>query len=928
MSTERLQPFYPNETASTPVQFQPGYTPTYPGTNGPQFEQGYAQQGEAYGAPQIPINKHKQNISGQRISKNQTVLADHHKNCMILLSEKNSQGNNGTVEYNSPYIPSNLTTEERQKTSVVTDVICAGTVEVISVDKIVSADDNNNMPSSMTLLIVSASGEQKSISKDIEILNDKKEFEIFLAEQGVIMSPGKPVSYIVSYLRLELQKAPKNTVHKGYYSDEQGIHIEDERRVLLNSLDSTELPAVLGIHVPNDIPKAFYEITIVSQGIIARFAERLKEDKPDLTRVIVFKVADCVKAENELADIFCVSAEHVIIPEKDFRSKLHMNSISFIKLSDQTDHKKKRTIQQTINYLYSVSHADHENPCDTIVVIVIQNDKILGDYLSSEQILVIPYSPIYCGRNAVRIADLFQSLYLKDTRFLDELKAIARKHQNGLLSEYDCDEHLIQIFSWCMAILEMMLTRFRFNIDDEDIPKILEQYCEFLINIEDSADGSVIEILRDFLAGDGRDILIRKEDLPPDCNKKRLIGYNDSDIYITPPLFNELAENNNMKKTLFAQRLKEAGILSSGEKYQRNVALTSGQARLYDIKLDKLFEPGQIKIEPYDFADCDPGIMIEIGLCGSRKIYFSTSDRKGTDNGNIFVSGSSGTGKSYFLKKFAHSAAAQDIEVVVIGTEDTCPDFNGECDEYRVDPENLLAFDYDLRTILAPLLDGNILSDETKILAEMLVGEKLRFHSIDKCIEVIKTLVGDEKSAQELIEQIQRAYCCGVYSNSFSWENVCQKGRISIVKSTDDDKTFLDSILRSFYDYKCSRSEISPCLLILDECQSFDLNQDSALIDMLLRRGRKRGIMTVLSSQYLTAANGRNINKAIDQCDTIIAMKPGNSPDVAKRVGISVNDDNARSIMAGIGKYSCIARGRLSTDRCMIDYPLIIRIPK
>ena len=97
---------------------------------------------------------------------------------------------------------------------------------------------------------------------------------------------------------------------------------------------------------------------------------------------------------------------------------------------------------------------------------------------------------------------------------------------------------------------------------------------------------------------------------------------------------------------------------------------------------------------------------------------------------------------------------------------------------------------------------------------------------------------------------------------------------------------------------------------------------------MLLRKGRKRGIMTVLSSQYLTAANGRNINKAIDQCDTIIAMKPGNSPDVAKRVGISVNDDNARSIMAGIGKYSCIARGRLSTDRCMIDYPLIIRIPK
>ena len=44
MSTERLQPFYPKETASTPVQFQQGYTPAYPGTNEPQFDQGYAQQ--------------------------------------------------------------------------------------------------------------------------------------------------------------------------------------------------------------------------------------------------------------------------------------------------------------------------------------------------------------------------------------------------------------------------------------------------------------------------------------------------------------------------------------------------------------------------------------------------------------------------------------------------------------------------------------------------------------------------------------------------------------------------------------------------------------------------------------------------------------------------------------------------------------------
>lgn len=115
---------------------------------------------------------------------------------------------------------------------------------------------------------------------------------------------------------------------------------------------------------------------------------------------------------------------------------------------------------------------------------------------------------------------------------------------------------------------------------------------------------------------------------------------------------------------------------------------------------------------------------------------------------------------------------------------------------------------------------------------------------------------------------------------------------------------------------------------MLDECQTFDLEQGSALVDLILRRGRKHGIMAVLTSQYLTAADGRNINRAIDQCDSYIAFKPGNTPEVAKRIGINVKDSETRSAMANISKYNCIARGKLSTDHCMIDYPLIIRIPK
>lgn len=921
---ERINPFIAREQNGSSPQPQPS-APIYPAQQALSQPQDYSQQFSYAPRPWISAVKHKHSESTQLNSKESSIQADLARNCMYILSQKKGVRTGGTYDYDSLYSSPDVNTSDNRRSSAEVDKICDGTIDVESIDNIVLSDGSTVISEELHLVFTDATHNRKTVSVGSDILDDNKAFGELLSKNGIIMCPGKQASSLIPFVRWRMNFTKQNKIFDGYFYDENGLRINGDEKTFRNALDPIMLPSVLEIEGKDELSGSFYTITCCGICIISRIIEPLRDNYPDLPKVVIFIGADCVKAENELLSMFCNDMNPVIFPEKEFRSKLHKNNISLIKLSDKTDHISNRIIHQAINYTGSDSYSENERPCDTIMVMVVQDEKYLKDFSSSEQILVVPYGQTNCGSNAFRIANLFQASYLRVPSLLDELITRAKKYQEELTEDYDCDDNLAGFYSLLVAVVEKLLVWAR--IDQDKIRETLEQYCEYLVNIGEKADDSVIEILRKFIIGDGRNMLIRKEDLPSDCAKKQIIGYTECDLYIAPPVFRELAESNGMKKTLFAQHLKDADILLCGEKYQRNVAFPSGQARFYDISLDKLFELGQIRLEPNDFADDPPALMIQLGECDGKTVYFSMSDRKGTDNGHIYITGQSGSGKSYFLKKFARNAAEQGIEVVVIGTEDTCPDFD-DCAVFEFSSENLGNMTGSFNSFISPILQSVSMSHEAKALAEMLGTERGELHSVSECIVRLRSFFENEPAAEELIENINKADCYGIYSDSVYWDNVCRKGRISVVKSDNDDKTFLDSAIRSFYDFKCSQSEISPCLLVLDECQAFDLEQGSALIDLILRRGRKRGIMAVLTSQYLTAADGRNITRAIDQCDTYIAFKPGNSPDVAKRVGINVKDSKSRSTMASIGKYNCIARGRLSTDRCMIDYPLIIRIPK
>lgn len=142
-----------------------------------------------------------------------------------------------------------------------------------------------------------------------------------------------------------------------------------------------------------------------------------------------------------------------------------------------------------------------------------------------------------------------------------------------------------------------------------------------------------------------------------------------------------------------------------------------------------------------------------------------------------------------------------------------------------------------------------------------------------------------------------------------------------------DDEIKAEKILLHFYTYKAKSGTKNPTLLIIDEVQTIDCSQNEVLSKLILRQGRKFGILAVLASQYLTAEDARNVDKALRQCATKIAFAPGREASVATMLGVAISDKEARRKLEDMERYSFAARGMLATEKGYIRTPVIAKSP-
>lgn len=179
-----------------------------------------------------------------------------------------------------------------------------------------------------------------------------------------------------------------------------------------------------------------------------------------------------------------------------------------------------------------------------------------------------------------------------------------------------------------------------------------------------------------------------------------------------------------------------------------------------------------------------------------------------------------------------------------------------------------------------------------------------------------KRFVEDNKSEPEII-----------------WSEVFKEGKIAMLSVECNSKNYLDKILKSFYDYKCTKKEskIKDCFLIVDECQDFDLSQNGVLVDKMLKKGRKLGIKVVIASQCLNRGIAENLDTVTAQCTTRFEFK---SSDCRKSLALlNVNRDNKnyatfRDMLENMSVGMCLAKGNICTDHGKIDYQITVSVPE
>ena len=512
------------------------------------------------------------------------------------------------------------------------------------------------------------------------------------------------------------------------------------------------------------------------------------------------------------------------------------------------------------------------------------------------------------------------SAFLRRSEHLDNILKYESRY-NDMAYIRDFETHLRPLVYRLLYVFGLVISS-----DDEAGLKASNNYCMYLKNVLDSTSDGIEDIVKRYLSGLRNMIPISA--MKAEQRFDSVVAVDHNRVLLTTSAFKVLSDNTGVSSGILAQALKEAEILKTDIKYQKNVRLKDGVVPLYVLDQTALYQPGDIRLSADDFRTCKPQLMINLGECGSRPVYLAYQDTAGTDNANVYISGNSGSGKSYLIDHLAIDVSRQDIPVVYVTTSSPVDPIEGaDIVELSLDrtPEDSVTIGDILHIVSAETL----LNDDEMEVLSMFKDDTAGFTTLSSVVGHIRTALGEDDLIDSIAEKLAGLEG-GIFPRSRLWPEILKKGKITYIVIDDSDDvdgdTASDGVIRSLFEYK-AENDPSPCLFIVDECQEFDLSQGKPLSKLVLRKGRKFGYITVLASQYLTAEDARNIKHVLRQCETHIAFTPEDDAQTRKRLGISDDDKKWREFLSELPRYSFVAKGHVASERGYIDYPIVAQAP-
>lgn len=801
------------------------------------------------------------------------------------------------------------------------EVLCNGTVDVLGKERI--SYDDGSVKDLVWLQIFAPAGTAVNVQVSQETLQNPKSLKKQLEVNGIIIHKPEKLSCLCEYLSAQMRVVSSKETHKGFSISENRILHSDEDKILQSACEVADCKTRFGLE-DKRVNLANGALLLIDS--YAEIRQPLDWIKHKANPIIVLKCDDIDAAKDVLKKAFPDVTQIALGRNLEKNLESVEGNLAFIIADSASTYFADKLIEILDK---SGSAGSAKINCLPIVVTVSDNlfkresNRIIGLKLDNS-----------LGENSNRVAFWFMKRLISESGFLT-MKTLSNNYER-FSSLLDSDARLNDIsapfFAALLAIFDFFVSSW--ELDAENHRRIVETMTDYLINTNEGGTDSIVERLKS--------VIMKNRETPVfdrvkcrDISPNGIVLVDNEKISLDNNSFAKFSELCKFEKPRnFAEALKAEGLLLTDGKLQKKVSLPNAKKseNMYCIALGKLFEYGEQIPETDEYAYGAPEVQLRLGNTNEgNPLYFTLNKTDGSQNANVYISGSSGCGKSTLLRQWARESARNGLETVIIDTDGQFAQAMKSEDVlvYSIGEEYGISSSASGKTLIAAANASVGLTGKQKNKLKELSCSFNKCNTLNELFASFAEKVSEDESG--ILDNVCEALKESGVTNgkALDWNDICCKEVISVLDFSALDvpniKPLLDLILGELFAHKMAKKEdgVVTCTLILDEVQNFNLDGNSPLAASFLRQGRKLGISAVLATQYLSSDDAKNIGKLLKQCESFCSFKPANASDTLKLMNLE-KSDAAECCLNNLETGSAVVKGAFSTDKCSIKYPVVL----
>lgn len=400
---------------------------------------------------------------------------------------------------------------------------------------------------------------------------------------------------------------------------------------------------------PDADEQIFKVLMLALYGFIGQAYPVLQaEGLGDIANLVLVN-SDINAVKKEIAMLYSTAPEHILSVDKTTKKTLLSceDDIPIVKI-DGTSYMNNEIIK----------FISGSNDLQCLPILISKSCETMFASSSPNEFVVKLYNT-GINNNTKKIINMLLSEITNNPRFISDIKEKYAEYDRTLSGNEDIElmDRPRCLIALLLGLTEAVLSNLGVEKDD----KLFNRYFNYLYS-SSSAQSLNIQKLKDILSFDSNYHRLNRKDVG--FAENNCLYITDKEISMTGETLDNLAAKfGYSSRKLFKKLLAENKLLAGDN--MGVVNLDGNSKRMYSLILEEIFSFGEYR-PCYNLPNSGYIInSIPIGKdVNGKYVSFILSEGR---NNSVFISGSTGTGKTNLVNVLAEGGARQDMRVVIVG---------------------------------------------------------------------------------------------------------------------------------------------------------------------------------------------------------------------------------------------------------------------